>query len=165
MLSVDLDSSNEKPVEIENLLEWEELKTITKEIFIRYVIDEEAVYDEILVAEYPNGGRDCEYVLVEPEVGHFDITFSDGTPVSFKMEVPDYVLKDGSTFTEDLVIRYWKRLPPERVAELEEEQRKRQEKADAERDFLETGHERVSFIEETQDDIVLLLADIVGGGI
>lgn len=48
------------------------------EINYRYIVDVEAVKEKRVIKEYPNGGKDVEFVEVSPEEGHWVIEDLEG---------------------------------------------------------------------------------------
>lgn len=54
-----------------------------------WVVDEEAVYEERVVAEYPEtGGRDVELVEASPGRGHWETQDASGSPVAYDGPLP-----------------------------------------------------------------------------
>ena len=54
-----------------------------------WVVDEEAVYEERVVAEYPEtGGVDVALVEVSPGSGHWETTDASGLPVAYDGPLP-----------------------------------------------------------------------------
>lgn len=133
------------------------------EVFYIYIVDEPAVTDLELVAEYPTtGGKDYKEVVITPEKGHFTIAYPDGSPFPYKIDVPEGISKD-SPVPDIIDVTYWKELTAEEAAQKEAQVVEAKEKAEAREIFLNEAPDRVDSLESTQDDIVLFLADMVGG--
>lgn len=132
-------------------------------VLYTYIVDEPAVTDLELVAEYPTtGGKDYKEVVVTPEKGHFAVAYPDGSPFPYQIDVPEGVSKD-SPVPDIIDVIYWKELTAEEASQKEAQIIEAQEKAEARETFLDNAPERVDSLESTQDDIVLFLADMVGG--
>lgn len=142
-----------------------ELRAAQIPVSYRYVLEKPAEYEEYVIAEYPDtGGQDIGRREVSPEVGYWEMLDENGEVLPYpiqidtenfpkELEIPDVMFVDiYHVYTQD---------------ELEEieEQRIEAEKAIEKQKVLEGVPVRVDTVEETQDDIVLLLADIVGGAV
>lgn len=135
-------------------------------IEVTYVIDSPAEIKEEVITEYPNGGKDVQEIIVRPEIGHFEIVYAnDKSPVPYQLQDPGYILKDGYTYNDTLNIQYYRRLTEDEKQKMQEEEEKQRKETEARHEFINTGADRLDSVEETQDDIVLLLADIVGGAV
>lgn len=126
-----------------------------------YVVDIPAVTHEVVVAEYPEtGGKDVDIIVDEPEIGHW-VTVDehgkllpefDGDLSGFPHDVP----------TEDTwEIGIFVPFTQEELAEREQ----MLDEATKNAEFQESLPEELEIIKDAQDDMVLLLADIVGGAI
>lgn len=142
-------------------------RTESYPIEITYIVDSPAEYERVLVAEYEDtGGKDYERILKKPQEGHYSVVFADNKlPIPYDFPEPVGIPDTGDTYDDQLYIDYWRELTPEEKAEkakIREEEEKKQEEI---QEFVETGSDRLGTVETTQDDIVLLLADIVGGAV
>lgn len=164
-------STSELLGEVIDANKWKEEKREQTLIFYTYVIDKPAVEEKRLVAEYPNGGKDYKPIVVEPEEGHFTVKYEDGRDFTYPIDVPKGISKDGPV--PDLVeIAYWRKMSQAEIDKNEKEmeqqkieQEEAQAKAEAQQAFLETAPEEFDAVKEAQDDIILMLADIVGGAV
>ena len=167
MIDIAVNIDNNSVIDVESEFDWNNTWAfVDNDILLahfQYIIDKEAVVDYEVVAEYENGGKDVEAVIVEPERGHFDIVDDDFNPIEYSFDIPDYVPKTGEVFSEEINIQRWRRMSAEEVLKKKAEEREEEAKAESIREFINTGSDRLDTVEETQDDIVLLLADIVGG--
>ena len=128
-----------------------------------YHIDQEAKYEEFVIREYPEtGGQDVGYKEVSPAIGHWEMINRDTQQL---LNYP--IMADTSGFSKEtgvndiLEIMYWHTYTEEELLEREKEAEEAMEQQKA----IESLPSRVDDVEETQDDIVLLLADIVGGAV
>lgn len=136
-------------------------------ITYRYVLENLAIYKEVVIREYPEtGGKDVELVEVSPEIGHWEMVDSNGEPLDYPIE------EDLSAYPKDLEIEanlplavytlYTHEELEERKAQIEAailEEKANQQKVRE----IEALPDRVSNMESMQEDIVLLMADILGG--
>lgn len=164
---INLDLETRKPLDKDaEVYDYEFAYEEIYPVEITYIVDSPAEYERILIARYENGGEDYEQKLIKPQEGHYSVVFADNQlPIPYEYPEPTNVPDTGDTYTEDLYLRYWRELTPEEKAEkakIREEEEKKQEEI---QEFVETGSDRLGTVETTQDDIVLLLADIVGGAI
>lgn len=125
-----------------------------------YVIDKPEVSHKEVVHVYPEtGGMDVVTVVDEPEEGHWESFDENGEPIHVDMNLDgflrDKVVED--TLEVGIYIPYTLQEIEDRKVEMKaiEEHTK----------LMEETPRRLVTVEETQDDIILLLADIVGGTI
>lgn len=143
--------------------------TVEEEINVNYmyVIDEPAEYKEVVVAEYPaTGGKDVEFQEVKPEIGHYNMLDTDGKKLPYYIEVPLEQLSKTDPNYRTYFVQFYHEYTPQQIAEREqfrEEMRIQGEIEQAKHDRLMATPDRVDQVEGAQDDIILLLADIVGG--
>lgn len=150
---------------------WEMDEKEQKIIFYVYEIDKPAKIENQLIQEYPNGGKDYAEIIIEPEEGHFEVKTEDGEDFPYHVDIPEGISKDEPV--PDLIdMTYWRKRTPNEIAEKKEEQEKQeaeykelQEKAEAQQAFLESAPSELKEVKDAQDDIVLMLADIVGGAV
>lgn len=105
-----------------------------REFETSYRIDAPAVMEEQVVKEYPNGGKDIEFVIVKPETGHWKTIDSFGRDVSGLVEIPDYILKEKNSefrafFAEVQIFHQWTKEDFEKQ-KLENEQKENRERLD-----------------------------------
>lgn len=62
----------------------------TMKVTHNWVVDSPEEGEIVVIAEYPNGGKDTEWQVTKPEEGHFDTRDEDGNEVEhFDGEIPD----------------------------------------------------------------------------
>lgn len=140
----------------------------TRPGFFRYEVVRPAVTRREVVNVYRDGlghvyGKDVEEVEVEPERGAWKLFYADdGKPVGYP--IPAWKLADlehfskGDIVEEPVTVGYFVPFPPEKLAEV-----KAQREAEAAHEAaIQAMPERVDGIETVQDDIVLLLAEMIG---
>lgn len=143
--------------------------TEEKEVNVNYVyvIDEPGEYKEVIVAEYPaTGGKDVEFQEIKPEIGHYEMLDMEGNKLPYYVEIPLEELSKTDPNYRTYFIQFYYEYTPEQIAEREqwrEEMRIQGEIEKAKHDRLMETPDRVDQVEGAQDDIILLLADIVGG--
>lgn len=62
---------------------------LTKKEFIyiyKFFIEKEAVTEERVIAEYPNGGKDVEFIEVQPAEGYWEILDLDGNKLDWPID-------------------------------------------------------------------------------
>ncbi len=79
---------NGKIIENPNL-EAGTLVGIQVNVMHEWIVDELAEFEEKVIAEYPNGGKDVAVVEVKPEVGHWITTDQHGNVIPFEKGCPD----------------------------------------------------------------------------
>ena len=52
----------------------------------KFVVEKEAVTEERVVAEYPNGGKDVEFIEVQPVEGYWEILDLDGNKLDWPVD-------------------------------------------------------------------------------
>lgn len=141
-LYIDIDT--DKPISNPSISDnWEEVKFEEIPIVYTYKVDEKELTRLNLVKEYPNGGKEYEEEVVRPETGHFEVTYKKtGIAFPYPVEVPQDITKEAPV--QDIaIVTYYKHVTDEELAKRDKAQQ-----------------EEVSF-----DDLVLMVADIVGGAI
>lgn len=143
----------------------EELGSLTPEqisVWYHYVLERPAEYKEVVIAEYPEtGGKDVEFVEAVPEVGHWEMLNDSGEVLNYPIEINTDGL-DKSTATPDVyTVWYYRPYSEKELAEIA----KAEEEAKKQAEFVETGSDRLETAEADIEDIILLMADIVGGAI
>lgn len=150
------------------------LGSVTEHVFeiqLQWIETAPAEKEMVVLAEYPNGGKDVKFVEIKPAEGHWKIT-CDGEDVPDSWPIDTVIdfdklptgANDTSTvsvqgyyyhwFTADEIIEYQKK---------KEEFEKKQEENRIHNEKMRQLPDQVDTIEETQNDVILLLADIVGG--
>lgn len=143
--------------------------TIEEEVRVNYmyVIDEPAEYKEVVIAEYPaTGGKDVEFQEVKAEIGHYDMLDMEGNKLPYYIEVPLDQLSKTDPNYRTYFIQFYYDYTPQEIAEREQWRIEAEAQAaieQAKHDRLMATPDRVDQVEGAQDDIILLLADIVGG--
>lgn len=69
------------PVESPDLSKGQ-IRYESKEVTWRYVLESESQGHYEIVQEYPNGGKDVEWIVDVPEVGHWEARLEDGSLVN-----------------------------------------------------------------------------------
>lgn len=147
-----------------------EITQVNHSIVYRYILERPAEYKEVIIAEYPEtGGKDVEYQEVSPEVGHWEMFDTDQEMVlDYPIEIDVTGLPKDQETPNIITIVEYRPYSKQEIAELkakkEEEERLIQEDIDHYNTLKEIPS-RVDEVETTQDDMILLLADIVGGAI
>ena len=81
------------PVESPDLSKGQ-IRYESKEVTWRYVLESESQGHYEIVQEYPNGGKDVEWIVDVPEVGHWEARLEDGSLVNADfyedMDKPSY---------------------------------------------------------------------------
>lgn len=94
-------------------------EAVNADVIHAYVIDTEEKGHYETVAEYPNGGKDVEWVVDEPETGHWETRFSDSGEIAehCDIQIPDDFPRDIETPD---VWTYYVYTPytPEEIAEM-----------------------------------------------
>lgn len=142
----------------------------TLDVVYIWVVDVAAEYKEVVLADYPEtGGKDIAYEVVTPEQGHWEI--KDTSYNDLNLPIDEMLCETLSKGDPNYIGIQVEEYTPYTKSELKEVERKRKEREEAlkaEREKQAIINElpsRVDSVENTQDDIVLLLADIVGGAI
>lgn len=143
---------------------WVQVDEKQINILYCYHMDKPAETGVELVAEYPSGGKEYKEIIISPEQGHFDVTYKDGSVFPYHIDIPKDISKD-IPVPDIITMIYWKQLTEEEIAQKEQELLESQNKAEAQEKFLEDGPSQLNDIQTTQDDMILLLADIVGGAV
>lgn len=159
-LNIDIDNGN--IIESPNPSQWNQVREDKQMIYYTYVVDQQEETELQVATTYPNGGKDYKEVVVKEEVGHFKVTDENGDIFPYQIDIPEGISKEN--LVPDIVdMVYWKQYTPEEIAQREQEEAESAAKAEAREAFLNEAPDRVDNIESTQDDIVLFLADMVGG--
>lgn len=136
-------------------------------VFYRYILEEPAEYEEVVVAEYPEtGGKDVEYREIKAEKGHWEMLNEKGEILDYPIQIEiEYFGKD-EIVQDILSLNIYHAYTAEELAKIkaQEEERIRQEEEAAKKEAIFNAlPDRVDNVEDTQDAVVLLLADLVGG--
>ena len=86
-------------------------------VFISWVVDEPAVTKQVVIKEYPNGGKDVKTETVVPEKGHWEVVDENGKPVK-GYEVPDN-LQHGTDIPDYFYFERYKLYTPEQLEQIE----------------------------------------------
>lgn len=138
-------------------------------VFYRYVVDKEAEYEEVVVAEYPEtDGKDVEQRVVVEEEGHWEMLDEDKKVLDWPILINTDKFPKDEIISDTINVQYFHRYTPEELEEIrlqnekiEQEQQERRERDE----LLDALPARMDSVETAQDDIILLLADMVGGAI
>ena len=143
-------------------LEAGKIENKYRPVIHKWIIDVEEVAKEVVVAEYPNGGKDVEYVVEVPEEGHWETYLEDGTPINFDGNIPDDLPHEQPVSDYEnygLYIRYTKEELDKIVKakqEAEQQAKKRAEQAK----FLDSAPSRVNVAESNINDAQDALAEL-----
>lgn len=135
-----------------------------KSVTHRYIIDVEEITHEEVIAEYPNGGKDVEYVVDVEEQGHWETVDENGESIDFDGFIPDDMPKE-QEISDTWGFYIYKLYTKEQLDELEkakQEAEAEMAKAEEREEFLESAPNRIDTIEAANDDIVLMIAELIG---
>lgn len=123
----------------------------------------------VVVAEYPEtGGQDVEWKITSPGIGEWEMFDEEGNKLDYPIEEDLSLLNKQEPAYATITITKIRNFTQEELDQQEKDQ-KEYEKLMAEAEkrerVLNALPTRVDEVETTQDDVVLLLADIVGGAI
>ena len=149
--------------DIENLPTGEIVSSENYKVFYHYVLEKPAVFKEVVVAEYPEtGGKDIERIVVEPEIGHWTIVDQDSGKI---LDFP--ITYDTDNFPKEIDT-------PDEISvgvyhifsekELEELIKEQEEEAELQKN-IRMAPEKIENLQADQEDIILAIADIIGGAI
>lgn len=131
-------------------------------VWYRYVIDSPGEYEEVVIAEYPEtGGKDVQTIEISPEIGHWEMINEEHDVLPYKITLDTTGFLKESLTPDILDVGIYHRYTESELEEV----RKRTEEMEEKQNAMNALPSRVDTVEETQDDIVLLLADIVGGAV
>lgn len=131
----------------------------------KYIVDEPAITHEVVIREYPEtGGKDVEIVVDVPEQGHWETTDQNGKPITeFNGSLvgfpKDRPIED--TWEYGLYIPYTE----DELAQRDEELEKMSEETEKREEFMQNAPSQIEELEANQEDMILLMADIVGGAV
>lgn len=127
----------------------------------RYVVESPEDGEWVVVKEYPEtGGKDVEWKVTSEEVGHWEmIDRESGKVLDYPIQVDISGLPKDQITPDILELAIYRPYTQEEIEANEKAEREIIEMQET----MEKLPGRVDEIEGAQDDIVLLLADIVGG--
>lgn len=135
------------------------------DVFYKYVLEKEAIFKEIIVAEYPEtGGKDIAIEEISPEVGHWEMLDSDGNVLPYPIEFNTECLSKNNITSDSIDFRIYHEYTEEELLE-NERLKEAHEKEALLQEQIRTTPSRIDNLENTQDDVILLLADLVGGAL
>lgn len=148
-------------------LELGEVTSVRIDVAYHYVVEQAAKYEEVIVAEYPDtGGKDVEMRLVSPEIGYWEMLDKEGTVLPYEIELDTAHLPKDENTADIITIGVYHTYTSIELEEIEkqkQEAEKAAKKAQEKQEIMDAIPGRVDEIESAQDDVILLLADIVGG--
>lgn len=130
-----------------------------------YIVDEPAVTHEVVIQEYPEtGGKDVEIVVDVPQQGHWETTDQNGKPIpefdgdltGFPRDVPV-----PNTWEYGVYIPYTE----EELEQRAQDQEKLVQETEKREEFMQNAPSQIEELEANQEDMILLMADIVGGAV
>lgn len=161
-----IDEATEELIENPDL-ELGEIETKPIKVWYRYVIDKPAEYEEVIIAEYPEtGGMDIGQQLVVPEEGHWEMIDSEGKVLPYDITINTDGLPKNANTPDIIEVSVYHKYTPEELEAIEEQRKKDEEvakEAEEKQKVMDAIPGRVEELESAQDDVILLLADIVGG--
>lgn len=102
----------------------------TAKLTWNYILESEEEGHYITLAEYPNGGKDVEWIVDVPEVGHWETKYEDGTLVDMEHydgdEQPDESWDHTVEYTTHWDYNLYTLYTEEEVAQIEKEKEKEQ---------------------------------------
>ena len=108
------------------------------------------------------------YYVYNEEIGRWEMRRGDGSVANFPIEADLSKADKSETIPAQITVVFYHKYTDEEIRQLEADKVKldaeEEERAHREK-VMEALPDRVDEVETTQDDIVLLLADIVGGAI
>lgn len=128
----------------------------------KWVVDVEEITKEVVVAEYPNGGKDIEYVVEVPEEGHWETYLEDGTKINFDGKIADDLPHEQPVSDYEkygLYIQYTKE-ELDKIAKAKEEAKEQAKKRDEQTKFLDSAPSRVNVAENNINDAQDALAEL-----
>lgn len=135
-------------------------KVQTKEFNVeyRYVVDRPAVRETRVVAEYPNGGKDIATVEIEPEKGHWEVVNDFGKVLDYPIQYDTKGFDKTKTIPDVYKITYFTPFTETEIKKIEAEKAKLEEEFQITQDAIKKLPDTI----ETQNDIVLVLAELLG---
>lgn len=141
-----------------------------RDVVRTWVVDAEEVSHEVVVAEYPEtGGKDVEIVIESEETGHWETRLAaTGEQVEFDAgEIPD----DAPHGRDVVDVQRYVAVRPLTDEELSAARKEREgiererAKAEERERAMDDVPGRVDALEAASDDVLLLVADMIGGAI
>ena len=141
-----------------------------RDVVRTWVVDADEVSHEVVVAEYPEtGGKDVAIVIDSEERGHWETRLaSTGEQVEFDgCEIPD----DAPRERDITDVQRYVAVRPLTDEELSAARKEREEiereraKAEERERAMDAMPGRVDALEAASDDVLLLVADMIGGAI
>ena len=149
-------------------LEKGRLEARQRRVTHRYVVDVEEQSHEEVVAEYPEtGGKDVAIVVDVEERGHWETRLGTGELIEFDGAIPEDVPHEAELVGAQSYMLYVPCTPDEltEIARVGEERKRLEEESAARESFLVAAPERLTALEAASDDVLLLMADMIGGAL
>lgn len=106
------------------------LTTKTARLIWNYILESEEEGHYETIQEYPNGGKDVEWIVDVPEVGHWETKYEDGTLVDMEHydgdEQPDESWDHTVEYTTHWDYNLYTLYTEEELAQIEKEKEKEQ---------------------------------------
>lgn len=138
------------------------LEERSKRCYHEWVVDVPAVTEDVIVAEYKNGGKDVDRRIVTPEEGHWVTYDVDGENLPYEGEYPDWWVEQGVV---ESVFQYavFHEFTEEQLAEREEQMRifEESQRKKAEREAM---IESLPEYQASMDDAICELYEMMIGG-
>lgn len=135
----------------------------------RYILEKPAEYKDVVIAEYPEtGGKDIIQEVVSPEVGHWEMLNEDDEVLPYPITVNTNGFPKEVEIPDILQLEVYHKYTEFELEEVERQKKEAEEaakEAQEKQEIMDAMPGRVDDLETAQDDVILLLADIVGGAI
>ena len=138
----------------------------TAKLTWNYILESEEEGHYITLAEYPNGGKDVDWVVDVPEVGHWETKYEDGTLVDMEHydgdEQPDESWDHTVEYTTYWDYQLYTQYTEEELAQIEKDKEKQQlivQLGDLEQKMSESNDTIMQIVEQQILGIEVMEAD------
>lgn len=138
----------------------------TAKLIWNYILESEEEGHYETIQEYPNGGKDVEWIVDVPEVGHWDTRYEDGTLVDMKHydgdEQPDESWDHTVEYTTYWDYQLYTQYTEEELAQIENEKDREQlvvQLGDLEQKMSESNDAIMQIVEQQILGIEVMEAD------
>ena len=138
----------------------------TAKLTWNYILESEEEGHYITLAEYPNGGKDVDWVVDVPEVGHWETKYEDGTLVDMEHydgdEQPDESWDHTIEYTTYWDYQLYTQYTEEELAQIEKDKEKQQlivQLGDLEQKMSESNDTIMQIVEQQILGIEVMEAD------
>ncbi len=130
------------------------LETKIEQCYHYWIEDVPAEYEESVIREYENGGKDVELRIIKQAQGHWETLNSQGIKIPYDGDYLDD-WKDVSPMNDTWTYQIYHTYTVEELAEIKEQERlaaEEQAKLEAQQEFLDKAPNRVTALELGVDD-------------